>query len=77
MAMTDIEAQRHRYRSPLAAIIGLTESALLRDDLAPGIVKQLEAIRALAQEALAAYEEANPPSAGELRSSAGGTRSSS
>jgi signal transduction histidine kinase len=61
--MTDIEAHRHRYRSPLAAIIGLTESALLRNDLDPNLVKQLEAIRALAQEALEAYEEANAPRA--------------
>ena len=56
--MTDeTEAHGHRYRSPIAAIIGLAESALLRDDLDPDLVKQLEAIRALAQEALAAYEE--------------------
>jgi signal transduction histidine kinase len=61
--MTDIEAHRHRYRSPLAAIIGLTESALLRNDLDPNLVKQLEAIRALAQEALEAYEEPNAPRA--------------
>jgi signal transduction histidine kinase len=48
----DVEAHRHRYRSPLAAIIGLSESALLREDLDPDLVKQLRAIRALAQEAL-------------------------
>jgi signal transduction histidine kinase len=50
----DVEAHRHRYRSPIAAIIGLSESALLRQDLDPDLVKQLEAIRALAQEALEA-----------------------
>jgi signal transduction histidine kinase len=48
----DVEAHRHRYRSPIAAIIGLSESALLRDDLDPDLAKQLQAIRALAQEAL-------------------------
>jgi hypothetical protein len=31
--MSDIEAHRHRYRSPIAAIVGLAESALLREDL--------------------------------------------
>jgi signal transduction histidine kinase len=50
----DVEAHRHRYRSPIAAIIGLSESALLRHDLDPDLAKQLEAIRALAQEALEA-----------------------
>jgi signal transduction histidine kinase len=55
--MTEIEAHRHRYRSPIAAIIGLAESALRRDDLDPALVKQLKAIRSLAQEALEADEE--------------------
>ena len=52
--MSDIEAHRHRYRSPIAAIVGLAESALLREDLDAELLKQLQAIRALAQEALAA-----------------------
>ncbi len=52
--MSDIEAHRHRYRSPVAAIVGLAESALLREDLDAELLKQLQAIRALAQEALAA-----------------------
>jgi signal transduction histidine kinase len=55
--MSDFEAHRHRYRSPLAAIIGLSESALLRKDLDADLVKQLRAIRALAQDALEADEE--------------------
>jgi signal transduction histidine kinase len=52
--MSDIEAHRHRYRSPVAAIVGLAESALLREDLDAELLKQLQAIRALAQEALVA-----------------------
>lgn len=52
--MTDIEAHRHRYRSPIAAIVGLAESALRREDLDADLLKQLQAIRALAQEALEA-----------------------
>jgi signal transduction histidine kinase len=55
--MSDFEAHRHRYRSPLAAIIGLSEAALLRKDLDTDLVKQLRAIRALAQDALEADEE--------------------
>jgi signal transduction histidine kinase len=54
MEKADIEAHRHSYRSPLAAIIGLSESALLREDLDADLVKQLRAIRALAEEALEA-----------------------
>jgi len=50
--MTDIEAHRHRYRSPIAAIVGLAEAALRREDLDADLLKQLQAIRALAQEAL-------------------------
>ena len=50
--MAEVDAQRHRYRSPIAAIVGLSESALLRDDLDPHLVKTLRAIRALAQNAL-------------------------
>jgi hypothetical protein len=52
--MTDIEAHRHRYRSPIAAIVGLADSMLTRPNLEEDLVKQLRAIRALAQEALEA-----------------------
>lgn len=55
--MTESEAHRHRYRSPIAAIIGLAESALHRNDLDADVMKQLKAIRALAQDALEADEE--------------------
>jgi hypothetical protein len=52
--MADIEAHRHRYRSPIAAIIGLAEAALLREDLDADLRKHLRAIRALARQALQA-----------------------
>jgi signal transduction histidine kinase len=54
--MSDVDAHRHRYRSPIAAIVGLAEAALLRGDLDEDLAKQLRAIRGLAQEALAADE---------------------
>jgi signal transduction histidine kinase len=50
--MVDIEAHRHTYRSPIAAIIGLADAALLRDSLDADLVKHLRAIRTLAQQAL-------------------------
>jgi hypothetical protein len=52
--MADVEGHQHRYRSPVAAIVGLAESGLQRDDLDEDLLKQLRAIRLLAQEALAA-----------------------
>lgn len=52
--MADIEAHRHRYRSPIAAIVGIAEAALLRPDLDADLRKHLRAIRALAQQALQA-----------------------
>ena len=51
--MDEIDAHLHGYRSPLSAIIGLAEAALTREDLDSALVKQLRAIRALAQDALA------------------------
>jgi signal transduction histidine kinase len=57
--VVDVEAHRHRYRSPIAAIVGLAEAALLRDDLDPALAKQLEAIRSLALQALET-DEARP-----------------
>jgi signal transduction histidine kinase len=54
--MSDVDAHRHRYRSPIAAIVGLAEAALLRNDLDEDLAKQLRAIRGLAQEALVADE---------------------
>jgi signal transduction histidine kinase len=58
--VSDVDAHRHRYRSPIAAIVGLAESALQRENLDEDLVKQLRAIRGLAKEALeedAAREE--------------------
>ncbi len=55
--MADVEGHQHRYRSPVAAIVGLAESALQRQDLDEDLLKQLQAIRLLAQEALAAIED--------------------
>jgi hypothetical protein len=55
-AMKDVDAHRHQYRSPIAAIVGLAEAALQRNDLPNDIATQLRAIRGLAQEALAADE---------------------
>ncbi len=52
--MAESEAHRHRYRSPIAAIIGLADAALLREELEPDLRKHLRAIRALAQQALEA-----------------------
>jgi signal transduction histidine kinase len=54
MSADEVETHLHGYRSPLAAIIGLSEAALARQDLDEALVKQLRAIRALAQDALAA-----------------------
>ena len=56
-SMTEVEGHQHRYRSPVAAIVGLAESALQREDLDEGLLKQLQAIRLLAKEALAASED--------------------
>jgi hypothetical protein len=50
--VVDIEAHRHIFRSPIAAIIGIADAALLRDDLDADLIKHLRAIRTLAQQAL-------------------------
>ena len=60
--MNDVESHLHGYRSPLSAIIGLAEAALTRDDLDSALVKQLRAIRALAQDAL---DHADPGGSGD------------
>jgi hypothetical protein len=52
MNQEEVETHLHGYRSPLAAIVGLADVALKRDDLDETLVKQLRAIRALAQDAL-------------------------
>jgi signal transduction histidine kinase len=55
--MADVDAHQHRYRTPVAAIVGLVEAALQRDDLDEDLVTELRAIRQLAQEALAASDD--------------------
>jgi hypothetical protein len=52
MSEEEVEMHLHGYRSPLAAIVGLADVALARDDLDETLVKQLRAIRALAEDAL-------------------------
>jgi hypothetical protein len=52
--VSEVQAHRHRYRSPIAAIVGLAEAALQREDLPEGLATQLRAIHGLAKEALAA-----------------------
>jgi hypothetical protein len=54
--VSEVQAHRHRYRSPIAAIVGLAEAALQREDLPDAVETQLRAIRGLAKEALAADE---------------------
>jgi hypothetical protein len=67
--VAEIEAHLHRYRSPLAAIVGLAESCLERGDLDPVVIKQLRAIRALALDALEAEDaRRGGPLPGENRS---------
>ena len=55
--MADVDAHEHRYRTPVAAIVGLAEVALQREDLDDDLLKQLQAIRLLAREALAASDD--------------------
>jgi signal transduction histidine kinase len=55
--MADVDAHEHRYRTPVAAIVGLAEAALQRKDLDDDLLKQLQAIRLLAREALAASDD--------------------
>jgi signal transduction histidine kinase len=52
--VSEVDAHRHRYRSPIAAIVGLAEAALQREDLPESLAMQLRAIHDLAKEALAA-----------------------
>ena len=50
----EVEAHQHGLRTPIAAIAGLADAALQRDDLDRDLIKQLRAIRQLASDALAA-----------------------
>jgi len=55
--MSNSEGHQDRYRSRAAAIVGLADAALEREGLDEDRLKQLRAIKLLAQEALAASEE--------------------
>jgi hypothetical protein len=56
-AVADVEGHhQHRVRSPIAAIVGLTEATLQRDDLDADLVARLRAIRELALDALGATD---------------------
>lgn len=52
----DVEAHQHGLRTPIAAIAGLADAALQRGDLDEDLVKQLRAIRQLADDALTALQ---------------------
>jgi len=53
----EVEAHQHGLRTPIAAIAGLADAALERDDLDQDLIKQLRAIRQLATDALAALKD--------------------
>jgi signal transduction histidine kinase len=55
-AVADVEGHQHRLRSPIAAIVGIAEATLQRDDLDADLVARLRAIRELALDALCATE---------------------
>lgn len=65
MPMAEVEAHLYRLGSPLAAIAGIAESTLERNDLDQEVVTRLRAIRDLALDALGTAErrdaEATPP----------------
>jgi predicted RND superfamily exporter protein len=57
-----VERERHhRFRSPVAAIKGLAEAAPVDEDTNEALMKQIRAIGALADDALAAVEERERP----------------
>ena len=57
----EVEAHQHGLRTPIAAIAGLADAALQRDDLDRDLIKQLRAIRQLATDALAALGDRDEP----------------
>ena len=59
----EVEAHQHGLRTPIAAIAGLADAALQRDDLDRDLIKQLRAIRQLASDALAALGDRDEPPA--------------
>ena len=54
--INDVEAHQHGLRSPIAAIAGLASAALERPDLDDDLATQLQAIKALADDALRALQ---------------------
>ena len=55
-SVADVEANQHQLRSPIAAIVGIAEATLQREDLDEDLIAHLRAIRELALDALGAAE---------------------
>lgn len=58
----DTEAHQYRLGSPLAAIIGIADATLERDDLGEDVAMRLRAIRDIAFDALRKAERGDPES---------------
>jgi len=58
----DAEAHQYRLGSPLAAIVGIADSALERDDLDEDVATRVRAIRDIAFDALRKAERGDPES---------------
>jgi hypothetical protein len=62
----DAEAHQYRLGSPLAAIVGIADATLERDDLDDDVATRVRAIRDIAFDALRKAERGDPES-GEAR----------
>ncbi len=58
----DTEAHQYRLGSPLAAIIGIADSTLERDDLDEDVATRVRAIRDIAFDTLREAEHGHPES---------------
>ena len=58
----DTEAHQYRLGSPLAAIVGIADAMLERDDLDADVVTRVRAIRDIAFDALRKAERGEPES---------------
>jgi hypothetical protein len=58
----DTEAHQYRLGSPLAAIIGIADATLERDDLGEDVAMRVRAIRDIAFDALRKAERGDPES---------------
>jgi hypothetical protein len=58
----DTEAHQYRLGSPLAAIVGIADATLERDDLDDDVVTRVRAIRDIAFDALRKAERGDPES---------------